>query len=131
MALHAVSLIRNKVKQKHALILGLSFRPNVKEDTLSTTYHLHEILLKEGYSVWVHDEEYSVEELAMKGFRAVNSVYEKRAEVIFLVTMHNQYHDLDFEQLRANGVEYFVDGRNSVARGKVEAAGIEYFGIGR
>jgi nucleotide sugar dehydrogenase len=131
MALHALSLVRDKIETKHALILGLAFRPNVKEDTLSTTYHLHEILLKEGYSVWVHDEEYSAEELAMKGFRAVKSVYEKKVEVVFLVTMHNEYNELDFTKLGENGIRFFVDGRNSVSRTKVESAGIEYFGIGR
>ncbi len=131
MAMHALSLVRERVEKKHALILGLSFRPNVKEDTLSTTYHLHEILLKEGYSVWVHDEEYSVDELAMKGFRAVRSIYEKNVEVVFLVTMHNQYHSIDFNLFKENGVRFFVDGRNSVDRSKVEAAGIGYFGIGR
>ena len=43
MANYAVSLIKDKVRNKKALLLGLSFRPNVKEDALSTTYLLNEV----------------------------------------------------------------------------------------
>ena len=45
---YAVSLVKDKVKSKKALILGLSFRPNVKEDAVSTTYLLNDVLIKIG-----------------------------------------------------------------------------------
>ena len=44
MADYAVELIDCTVEVKKALILGLGFRPEVKEDTFSTTYLLHERL---------------------------------------------------------------------------------------
>jgi nucleotide sugar dehydrogenase len=131
MADYAVSLIKDKVKNKKALLLGLSFRPNVKEDALSTTYLLSEVLIRSGFEVQVHDVEFSEEEIKAKGFNAVADIYNSNAEVAFLVTMHKEYHQLDFERLSKKGVKYFIDGRNNIDRDKAEAAGIEYLGIGR
>ena len=128
---HAVSSVKDKVKRKKALLLGLSFRPNVKEDAMSVTYRLNETLIKHGFDVTVHDAEYSTEEIMAKGFTAVSDIYESNVEVVFLVTMHKEYFQLDFEKLAKNGVRFFIDGRNSINRDDVEKSGISYTGIGR
>ena len=131
MAEYAISSVKDKVKNKKALLLGLSFRPNVKEDSLSVTYRLNESLVNCGFEVTVHDVEYSPEEIMAKGFTAATDIYDSSAEVIFLVTMHKEYYHLEFEKLSRQGTRFFVDGRNSVNRNEVEKAGIGYFGIGR
>lgn len=131
MADYAVSLIKEKIKNKQALLLGLSFRPNVKEDALSTTYLINDVLTRSGFKVLVHDVEFSGEEIKDRGLCAIDNIYDSGAEVVFLVTMHREYQQLDFEKLSANGVKYFIDGRNNIDRAKVEMAGIEYYGIGR
>lgn len=130
MAEYAVSLIKEKVKKKKAMLLGLCFRPNVKEDALSTTYLLHNVLLKSGFEVLVQDVEFSENELKEKGLNAAASIYDNDAEVVFLVTMHKEYQQLDFDRLARNGVKFFVDGRNNIDKTKVGNAGIEYIGIG-
>lgn len=130
MAEYAVSLIKEKVKSKKALILGLSFRPGVKEDVLSTTYLLNEALSKAGFEVYVHDTEFSKEEIKEKGLIPCLNIYDHRCEVVFLVTMHEEYAAINFEKLAETGVRYLVDGRNKINRDKVEKAGILYFGIG-
>ncbi len=131
MADYAVSLIKGKVRNKKALLLGLSFRPNVKEDALSTTYLLRDVLVSSGFQVLVHDVEFAEEEIKEKGFKAAADIYQGDSEVVFLVTMHKEYHQLDFKRLSEKGVKYFIDGRNNIDRNKVESAGIEYLGIGR
>lgn len=130
MAEYAISLIKEKVKTKKVLLLGLCFRPNVKEDALSTTYLLYDVLLKSGFEVLVHDVEFSENEIKEKGLSAATSIYEHDVEVVFLVTMHKEYQKLDFDRLARNGVRFFVDGRNNTDKAKVENAGIEYMGIG-
>ncbi|WP_276500486.1 nucleotide sugar dehydrogenase [Terrimonas pollutisoli] len=130
MADYAVSLVKEKVKNKKALILGLGFRPNVKEDALSTTYLLHETLIRDGFEVWVHDTEFSPEEIKAKGLDAAVDIYSNNTEVVFLVTMHKEYGEINFVQLSKSGTKFFVDGRNAVDRKEVEVAGILYFGIG-
>lgn len=129
MADYAISLVKDKVKNKKALLLGLGFRPNVKEDALSTTYLLNEVLLKAGFKIYVHDVEFSEKEIKEKGFNPAD-IYENACEVVFLVTMHKEYEDIDFEKLAKSGIKYFVDGRNKISRDKVQEAGIEYIGIG-
>lgn len=131
MAAYAVSLVKNKVVNKKALVLGLSFRPNVKEDSLSTAYLLNDVLLETGFEVFVHDVEFSGDEIRSKGFHPAATIYDNTAEVAFLVTMHKEYNEINFERLAKNGIKYFVDGRNCIAKEKVESAGIEYIGIGR
>ncbi len=130
MAEYAVSLVREKTQNKKALILGLGFRPNVKEDALSTTYLLHDALLSDGFEVWVHDTEFSSEEIKAKGLSPAIGIYGNNAEVVFLVTMHKEYGEINFERLSKSGTKFFVDGRNAIDKQKVEDAGILYFGIG-
>ncbi len=131
MASHAVKLAMSAVNKKSALILGLSFRPNIKEDTFSTTYLLQEALIHEGFEVKVHDTEFSTDELERKGFIATTDIYETNAEAVFVVTMHKQYASIDFARLASSGVKVILDGRNSLDKSQVEASGIEYIGIGR
>lgn len=131
MAAHAVSLVERFVAQKTALILGLSFRPNIKEDTFSTSYLLHDALKKAGYAAQLHDTEFSAAELEKKGFKPAADIYNTGAEAVFLVTMHKQYAQIDFSRLASSGVKVIVDGRNQLDKSKVESAGIRYFGIGR
>lgn len=131
MAAHAVQLVSKQVKNKKALILGLSFRPNIKEDTFSTTYLLREALAQDGFDVVLHDTEFSAEELTKKGFQPVDDIYATGAEAVFIVTIHEQYKKLDYSKLAASGVRFLVDGRNGLDRKAAESAGLIYTGIGR
>ncbi|MFM7727165.1 MAG: nucleotide sugar dehydrogenase [Flavobacteriales bacterium] len=131
MAAYAVALAASHVQKKSALILGLSFRPNIKEDTFSTSYLLRDALLKNNFEVQLHDTEFSKSELERKGFVAADDVYASQAEVVFLVTMHKEYAGLDFSKLHASGVRLVIDGRNQLNKQHVEQAGIRYIGIGR
>lgn len=130
MAAYAFSLVKDKLRSKKALILGLSFRPNVKEDANSPGAQLYKILADEGFEVYLHDAEYTAEELKEKGFTPADPGTIK-AEVVFLTTMHRQYQQLDFDKMASNGIRYLVDGRNALPKEKVESAGISYVGIGK
>ena len=131
MAAYAVALASMHVSNKKALILGLSFRPNIKEDTFSTSYLLKGALLKDGYEVVLHDTEFTAAELEKKGFNPASSVYETGSEAVFLVTMHKEYKQLDFSKLHTSGTRVIIDGRNQLNKQQVEQAGIRYIGIGR
>lgn len=131
MAEHAVALAEPHVSTKKALILGLSFRPNIKEDTFSTSYLLNEALQRHGYDITLHDTEFSADELARKGFKACSDIYNSGAEVVFLVTMHKEYTSLDLKRLAASRVKVIIDGRNQLNAQNIEEAGMRYIGIGR
>jgi UDP-N-acetyl-D-mannosaminuronate dehydrogenase len=131
MASYAVALASTQVARKKALVLGLSFRPNIKEDTFSTSYLLRDALLQQGFEVSLHDTEFSSDEIEKKGFTPTQDPYTTDAEVVFLVTMHKEYSQLDYAKLHAAGVRVIVDGRNQLHKQTIEQAGIRYLGIGR
>jgi nucleotide sugar dehydrogenase len=131
MAAYAVSLASANVSEKKALILGLSFRPNIKEDTFSTSYLLRDALVKNNFEVYLNDTEFNEAEISRKGFTPVNDIYSSACEAVFLVTMHKEYQQLDFARLYTAGVRVIIDGRNQLKKELVEHAGIRYLGIGR
>jgi nucleotide sugar dehydrogenase len=130
MAAFAVSLIKDKVRNKTALVLGLSFRPNVKEEANSVGASLYALLQQEGFDVRIHDTEFSQTELENREF-VFEDPSKTDAEVVLLVTMHKEYNQLDFTAMAANGVRFVIDGRNTLDRRVIESAGISYTGIGR
>jgi len=130
MAEYAVNQIANKVSSKKALILGLGFRPDVKEDTFSTSYLLQEALQAKEFEVELCDNLYSEQELNDKGFSPCQNLLESDAEVVFLVTPHEEFKALDWKGMYENGCRYFVDGRNVFTKEDVSSSGIEYIGIG-
>ena len=126
---YAISLIRDKVKTKRALVLGLSFRPGVREDANSVGAALYRALGENGFEVCLHDEEFDEAAVQEKGFVFADPMTAK-VEAVFLVTMHPGYRQLDFNVMAGNGVRFIVDGRNLLDRKKVMDAGISYTGIG-
>ena len=131
MASYATTLINNDIEQKKALILGLGFRPDVKEDSFSTTYLLHKILKEKKYKIFLHDPYFSREEIKAKKFIPANDIYSTNARVVFLATSHSIYKNINWPRLKKSGCSYFIDGRNSFDKKIVESAGIKYMGIGR
>jgi len=92
---------------------------------------LREALNNHSYKTTLHDTEFSDQELEKKGFTPCSDLYASGAEVVFLVTMHQQYTQLDFKRLAESGVRVIVDGRNQLNQEQVENAGMRYIGIGR
>lgn len=113
---------------KRVLILGLSFRPQVKAAAYSPAFALAEEIRKRGGEVRVHDPLYSDDEVRQHGFEPGD--FEGH-EVIVLNTAHEIYASLDFERLARGGARTIVDGRNVWNPERVRAAGLDYVGIGR
>jgi nucleotide sugar dehydrogenase len=111
------------------LLLGLGFRPGVKEDAESTAYLVRDAAESRGAEVFLCDPMYSEEEISERGF-----LYAEPGaggmDIMILVTAHEEFLSMDFKQLKKNGLQVFVDGRNCYSRVKVERAGVAYIGIG-
>lgn len=131
MASYAVSLLADKhLSEKSAVILGLGFRPDVKEDTFSTAYLLKESLTGAGFSVKLCDSLYTGDELRSKGFEPAEDLYSAGAEAAFLVTAHTEFRNADWKKLYASGLRYLVDGRYALPGKKIEESGIKYIPVG-
>jgi nucleotide sugar dehydrogenase len=116
---------------RSVLLLGLGFRPDVKEHTCSPAFQLRSALSERNAIVRLHDPLYSPAEITGHGFTPGDIGAPEAPEVLVLVTAHRAYRELDFAALAARGLKAVVDGRNVWDPAKVRAAGLVYIGIGR
>lgn len=112
-------------------VLGLGFRPDVKEQICSPTFGLVEALRERGAEPRVHDPLYSAAELEGHGFAAWDPAStEWRPAALVLVTGHSAFAGLDLAALREAGLRALLDGRRFWRAAEVEALGIEYLAAG-
>ncbi|RBP06726.1 nucleotide sugar dehydrogenase [Rossellomorea aquimaris] len=133
MAVYSVNLIEKevgKLDSLNILILGLSFRENVKEHTKSITLLLNEILNEKNANVVVNDPYYSpaeVEDMDLK-YISLQDHLVCDMDIVILQANHSEYNNLDLSMLK--NCKVFLDGRNAFNRNEVEVQGIKYIGIG-
>lgn len=115
---------------RNILILGLSFRENVKEVTKSTTLLLLEQLAQRGASVWINDPQFSKEEIAKYGVTPLSFSDEMTEQIdgVIMQAYHEPYRTLDFSIFPKCKV--VLDGRNVLNKEEISALGMKYIGIG-
>jgi len=131
---HAVARLERELgdlKGRRVLVLGLAFRPQVKEPAFSPAFLVDAALARREAEHYLHDHYFSPEEIAAHGFKPGDLDDAAGWDALVLVTGHRLYRELDFAQLRERGVRAVVDGRNLWNPNEVSAAGIAYLGIGR
>jgi len=112
------------------LVLGASYREDVKELAFSTAFSIVDLLHKAGARVMIHDPLFTPDELRSLEAQVVDldSAEALAAEAVIVQAWHRDYHELDwrrFTKLRA-----VLDGRGSVDAGRVAQAGAAYIAIG-
>jgi nucleotide sugar dehydrogenase len=118
------------LRNRHVLILGLGFRPEVKEHTCSPAFQVLQELEQRGAYVSLCDPLYSDSELRAHGFCPGSLTSVPAPEVIVLVTAHHHFCNLDFPALRQAGLQVVVDGRGMWRPKDVGEAGLLYIGAG-
>ena len=131
MAAYAWSRLKRESSIQKVLILGLAFRPGVREDALSVAYTLRKVLQQDDIDMALHDPYYDAAEITARGFTPCMDIYTSNADAVILVTMHPDYQFIDWEKMKKSGVRGVLDGRNQLGKAAVEAAGLFYIGIGR
>jgi nucleotide sugar dehydrogenase len=119
------------LRGKNAHILGLGFRPRVKEHIYSTAFLLRDALHELGASVTLHDPLYSADEVCAHGFVPGSWQDDPAPSVVILNTAHPEYLELDFTALARHGVRLIVDGRHAWSASAVRSAGLIYIGVGQ
>jgi UDP-N-acetyl-D-mannosaminuronic acid dehydrogenase len=109
------------------VILGVSFRANVKEAYHSPAFGLRDEIARRGGRPLAHDPYFTPEELRALGFEPCEAPCP--ADAVAVQAWHDAYRDLDFAAFR--GLRAVLDGRNVLDRERIEAAGLRYAGIGR
>ena len=116
---------------KRILILGLAFRPQVKEPAFSPAFLVREALDKRDADVHLSDHHFTNGEINDHGFRSGELEDPAGWDALVMVTGHRRYRDLDFKSLAATGLKAVVDGRNLWNPELVRDSGLIYIGIGR
>jgi nucleotide sugar dehydrogenase len=112
-----------------ALVLGLAYRGDVREDAFSSAFGLRDALRAAGADVHGHDPYFSAAETAARGFEPWQPGSATPIRVAFLQADHAAYRELDLGAIAS--LELVVDGRNALDPDVVRAAGPRYLGIGR
>jgi nucleotide sugar dehydrogenase len=113
------------------LLLGLGFRPGVKEHAFSPAFLLRDQLSRRGAHVTLDDPLYRLTEIEALGFAPGSLDRDPAPEIVVLNTAHPAYLELDFGELAKRGLRAVLDGRNAWSPGAVRAEGLVYLGIGR
>ncbi len=90
-------------------VLGITYRPGVKEVALSGALELLKLLKEEGASVYGDDPLLTSGEILKLGFD--DSSIPVNVDGLILHTAHATYQDLDLERYKK--LKFFFDGRNS------------------
>lgn len=112
MATHATNLLAaalGDLAGRKVVILGLSYRADVKEAAYSSALRLMQALEERGANVTVNDPLFSDEEIAARGAKPIALDQIGEVDAIIIQALHKQYRDLPdsfFQQARV-----VLDGR--------------------
>jgi nucleotide sugar dehydrogenase len=91
-------------KEKKTLVLGISYRPGVKESAFSGIFSVADRLAKLGAHVFVHDPLYTSEEVSKIGFNP--KFISEEIEIIIVHTDHPNYTKDFFARFRDSTLIY-------------------------
>lgn len=111
------------------LILGVAYRPGVKEAGHSPALALARELRAHGARPLAHDPLFNPDELAALGFEPASLDPPPAVNAIVLQAAYPEYRSLDFG--RFPGLRLVLDGRAALDPAAVTAAGVMYLAIGR
>lgn len=132
MAAYAVERLEGAIgplRDAMVLILGLGYRPNVKEAANSSALLLAEALRSRGARPLVHDPLFSPGEIRALGLEPAEPFPPQQVDAVIVQALHDAYRAIDWRAFA--GCRAVLDGRNALDRAAVEAAGLRYLGIGR
>jgi UDP-N-acetyl-D-mannosaminuronate dehydrogenase/intein/homing endonuclease len=123
------------LKRAKVLVLGVSYRPNVKETRYSPSLDLISILKKRGAKVTAFDPLYNASEMESMGLQSEPTLRKaiEKADCAILAVAHEELKNLDTIELAAHMSRQglIVDCTGSLDSASVEKSGLVYRGTGR
>ncbi|MBS3055938.1 MAG: nucleotide sugar dehydrogenase [Candidatus Aenigmarchaeota archaeon] len=120
--------IGKSISESSVLVLGLSFRPGVKEPAFSPSIKVIEELKNHNACVYLHDPMFSEKEIRnFCEYGNLNANYD----AVILCTAHPEYLKIDFSDMKNKGLKIIIDGRNVLKKEKIKSLGLIYRGIGK
>jgi UDP-N-acetyl-D-mannosaminuronate dehydrogenase len=129
----AMNEVGKTVRGSKVAILGVAYKPNIKDTQLTPVARVCERLVGMGGILEVYDPMFAGEKAL--GFDVKGSLEEavRDADCVVIGTAHKEFKDIDLKALAAmvKGPAALVDSRNVVEPIAAAEAGFSYRGVGR
>jgi nucleotide sugar dehydrogenase len=109
------------------LVLGLSYREDVKELSFSTALAVIELLHRAGAVVLAHDPHFTAEEIAGLGVEVVVLDKPVAVDAVIVQAFHREYRELDWARL--TGLRAVLDGRGTLDATTLRARGVTVISV--
>lgn len=123
------------LKRAKVVVMGVSYRPNVKETRFSASLELISILRKRGAKVTAFDPLYNASEMEAMGLTSEPTLRKaiEKADCAMLTVPHDEFKDLDTIELAAHMSKQglIIDCTGTLDPTSVEKTGLVYRGAGR
>jgi nucleotide sugar dehydrogenase len=114
---------------RKVLVLGLSYRANVRETSGSVALALIDELRAADAQPLCLDPAYSCEEIRAEGAEPFETSDFDAVDAVILQAYHSEFRQFRWDKLRPGTLVF--DGRNTLDAEVIRAAGLEYLGVGR
>jgi nucleotide sugar dehydrogenase len=112
---------------KRVLVLGVSYREDVKELSFSTALAVIELLRKAGAAVLAHDPHFTAAELAGLEVEVVDIGRPLAVDAVIIQAFHREYGDLDWDHF--NGLRVVLDGRGALDAAPLRSRGVTVISV--
>lgn len=134
LVMKALRSLGKPLRRSKILILGLSFKPNIKNAKNSYSVKLANELLKKGAEVIAYDPYFTIEEIRRMGFKTSSSLrrISRDIDCVIVATPHDEFKNISLNNLRRlNGKPVaIVDFGRIFDREEAEKANLIYVGVG-
>ena len=117
------------LKNKRILVLGLSYRANIREAAESVAVRLVDGLRKAKAVPLLADPYYSADEIRAYGAEPFDEGEIDTIDAVILQALHEEFKAFPYAKLRPQTL--VLDGRNQLDENEIVAAGLRYLGVGR
>ena len=119
------------LRGRRVLVLGASYREDVKELAFSTVIPVVDLLRRAGAQVLLVDPHFTRDELEVLEAEVVDdagAVGAKGVDAVIVQAWHNEFRHLDWARFR--GLKVVLDGRGTLDADAVRRSGASYIAIG-
>lgn len=127
-AVNRLEQANGSLAQQVVLILGVTYRGDVRETAFTSAQLIQEALLRKGAIVYVDDPMFNERELHSLGYAPLPSGFAETVDAIILQANHQAYQLFDFS--RFTRCRVVLDGRNALSQENIESFGMHYIAIG-
>ena len=128
----ALSEVGKSITNSSILILGVSYKPDVKDIQLSPVERIVEIINNNGGKISIYDPFYKNSEIF--GIKTSNDLILnlEKCDALIIATAHKEFHDLEPSFLKSKmKTPIIIDSKCIINQFDAKKAGLIYRGIGR